>query len=62
MTNDVRLIVTPKRVAHLSRAIGETYRRYTRYINLRENGEAIDGRADWPHCGESDGYANSLNS
>ena len=36
MTNHVHLIVTPKEGSNLSRAIGESHRRYTRYINLRE--------------------------
>ena len=36
MTNHVHLIVTPKEGSNLSRAIGESHRRYTRYINFRE--------------------------
>ncbi len=36
MTNHVHLIVTPNERSHLSRAIGEAHRRYTRYINFRE--------------------------
>ena len=36
MTNPVHLIVTPKEGSNLSRAIGESHRRYTRYINFRE--------------------------
>jgi len=31
------LIVTPRKSSNLSRAIGETHRRYTRMINFREN-------------------------
>ncbi len=37
MTNHVHLIVTPAKSSNLSRAIGETHRRYTRMINFREN-------------------------
>lgn len=37
MTNHVHLIVTPRKSSNLSRAIGETHRRYTRMINFREN-------------------------
>jgi putative transposase len=37
MTNHVHLIVTPQEGANLSRAIGEAHRRYTRYVNFREN-------------------------
>lgn len=37
MTNHVHLIVTPDSSSHLSRAIAETHRRYTRMINFREN-------------------------
>jgi len=36
MSNPVHLIVTPTEGSNLSRAIGETHRRYTRYINFRE--------------------------
>jgi len=35
MNNHVHLIVTPKKQSNLSRAIGETHRRYTRMINFR---------------------------
>ncbi len=37
MTNHVHLIVTPRKSTNLSRAIGETHRRYTRRVNFREN-------------------------
>lgn len=37
MTNHVHLIVTPHKSSNLSRAIGETHRRYTRMINFRQN-------------------------
>ncbi len=37
MTNHVHFIVTPRKTSNLSRAIGETHRRYTRMINFREN-------------------------
>lgn len=37
MTNHVHLIVNPGKKSNLSRAIGETHRRYTRMINFREN-------------------------
>ena len=37
MTNHVHLIVKPEKGSNLSRAIGETHRRYTRLINFREN-------------------------
>lgn len=37
MTNHVHLIVKPDKGSNLSRAIGETHRRYTRQINFREN-------------------------
>ncbi len=37
MSNHVHLIVTPRKSSNLSRAIGETHRRYTRMINFREN-------------------------
>jgi REP-associated tyrosine transposase len=36
MTNHVHLIVKPGKDSNLSRAIGETHRRYTRMINFRE--------------------------
>ena len=36
MTNHVHLIVKPEEGSNLSRAIGETHRRYTRRINFRE--------------------------
>ena len=36
MTNHVHLIVVPRREGALTRAIGETHRRYTRHINFRE--------------------------
>ena len=36
MTNHVHLIVKPEQGSNLSRAIGETHRRYTRMINFRE--------------------------
>ncbi len=37
MTNHVHLIVKPEENSGLSRAIGETHRRYTRMINFRQN-------------------------
>jgi putative transposase len=37
MTNHVHLIVKPEKTSNLSKAIGETHRRYTRMINFREN-------------------------
>lgn len=37
MTNHVHLIVKPEESSNLAKAIGETHRRYTRMINLREN-------------------------
>ncbi len=37
MTNHVHLIVRPAKSSNLSRAIGETHRRYTRMINFRKN-------------------------
>ena len=37
MPNHVHLIVTPQMESNLSRAIGETHRRYTQRINFREN-------------------------
>jgi putative transposase len=37
MTNHVHLIVKPQKKSNLSKAIGETHRRYTRMINFREN-------------------------
>ena len=37
MSNHVHLIVKPQANSNLSRAIGETHRRYTQRINLREN-------------------------
>ena len=36
MTNHVHLIVKPEQGSNLSRAIGETHRRYTRMINFRK--------------------------
>ena len=36
MTNHVHLIVVPRRTGALTRAIGETHRRYTRHIHFRE--------------------------
>ena len=36
MINSVHLMVTPRVGSNLSRAIGETHRRYTQHINLRE--------------------------
>ena len=36
MTNHVHLIVKPEAHSNLSKAIGETHRRYTRMINFRE--------------------------
>ena len=36
MTNHVHLIVMPHKSSNLSRAIGETHRRYTRMINFRQ--------------------------
>ena len=36
MTNHVHLIVKPEEGSNLSRAIGETHRRYTRMVNFRE--------------------------
>lgn len=36
MTNHVHLVVVPRRAGALTRAIGETHRRYTRHINFRE--------------------------
>lgn len=36
MPNHARLIVVPRTDEALTRAIGETHRRYTRYINFRE--------------------------
>ena len=35
MTNHVHLIVKPTKTTNLSRAIGETHRRYTRAVNFR---------------------------
>lgn len=37
MTNHVHLVATPEDGTNLSRAIGETHRRYTRMINFRQN-------------------------
>ena len=37
MTNHVHLILKPHQDSNLSKAIGETHRRYTRMINLRED-------------------------
>ncbi len=37
MPNHVHLIVKPDKTSNLSKAIGETHRRYTRQINFREN-------------------------
>ena len=37
MPNQVHLIAVPQEVHYLSRAIGETHRRYSCYINEREN-------------------------
>ena len=37
MPNHVHLIVAPHQDGNVARAIGETHRRYTRFINLREN-------------------------
>ena len=37
MTNHVHLIVKPGKQSNLSKAIGETHRRYTRMINFREH-------------------------
>jgi len=37
MPNHVHLIVVPARTTALAAAIGETHRRYTRYINARED-------------------------
>ena len=37
MTNHVHLILKPSENSNLSKAIGETHRRYTRMINFREN-------------------------
>ena len=36
LTNHIHLIVCPHKQSNLSRAIGETHRRYTRMINFRE--------------------------
>ncbi|MCF6282618.1 MAG: transposase, partial [Candidatus Polarisedimenticolaceae bacterium] len=36
MNNHIHLIVKPNKDSNLSRAIGETHRRYTRMINFRE--------------------------
>ncbi|WP_052469930.1 transposase [Thiolapillus brandeum] len=36
MTNYVHLIVKPDKGSNLSRAVGETHRRYTRMINFRK--------------------------
>ena len=37
MTNHVHLVVKPGKKSNLSKALGETHRRYTRMINFREN-------------------------
>ena len=37
MTNHVHLVLVPNEQSNLSRAVGETHRRYTRMINFREN-------------------------
>jgi putative transposase len=37
MSNHEHLIVKPGKASNLSKAIGETHRRYTRMINFREN-------------------------
>ncbi len=37
MTNHVHLVVMPNRDSNLSKAIGETHRRYTRMVNFRED-------------------------
>jgi len=37
MTNHVHLILKPHQDSNLSKAVGETHRRYTRMINLRED-------------------------
>ncbi|MFC1589695.1 transposase [Pseudomonadota bacterium] len=37
MTNHVHLIVNPKKISNLEKAIGEVHRRYARMINIREN-------------------------
>ena len=37
LPNQIHLIVIPKKANLLSRAIGETHRRYTNHINLRKN-------------------------
>ncbi|MFH1305922.1 MAG: transposase [Candidatus Omnitrophota bacterium] len=36
MPNHVHLVVTPRQQGNLARAIGETHRNYTRFINFRE--------------------------
>jgi putative transposase len=36
MTNHVHLVLVPTQEAALARAIGETHRRYTRYVNFRD--------------------------
>ena len=36
MTNHVHLVVVPEREDSLTRAIGETHRRYTRYVNFQK--------------------------
>ncbi|MEN8177733.1 MAG: transposase [Pseudomonadota bacterium] len=51
MANHVHLIVIPKKRSNLGKAIGETHRRYTRMINLREGwkGHLWQGRfASYP--------------
>ncbi len=37
MTNHVHLILVPDESSNLSKAVGETHRRYTKHINNREN-------------------------
>lgn len=37
LPNQIHLIVKPKEAELMARAIGETHRRYTNYINIREN-------------------------
>ncbi|MFT5607374.1 MAG: putative transposase, partial [Parvicella sp.] len=36
MTNHVHIVVVPSDESNLSKAIGETHRRYTRMVNFRE--------------------------
>ena len=63
MTNHVHLILKPNADSNLSKAIGETHRRYTRMINLRENwrGYLWQGRfssypMDHPHLLKAAAY------